>query len=212
MVYGYIRVSTEEQTNDSQKNLISRYCMDNRIFIDEWIEVEKSSKKSTRERRIEELLKKLKQGDIVIISELSRLGRSIREVLHIIQKIVTEKRCRIIMIKQNIDITLENTDNMTNKILLTVFSMLAELERDFISERTREGLKVLKDKGVKLGKPKGVIQSSMYDKDKEKIFHLYKMGVPINKIINIHLKYGKYLSLKKYIEKREKIYFSKQEI
>lgn len=204
MVYGYIRVSTGEQTNDSQKNLISRYCMDKKIFIDKWIEVEKSSKKSTRERRIEELLQKLEQSDIVIISELSRLGRSIREVLHIIEKIVAEKRCRIIMIKQNIDIALNNTDNMTNKILLTVFSMLAELERDFISERTKEGLNALKAKGVRLGKPKGIIQSSMYDKDREKIFHLYKMGVPINKIINIYLKYGKYLSLKKYIEKRYK--------
>jgi DNA invertase Pin-like site-specific DNA recombinase len=91
---------------------------------------------------------------------------------------------------------------MTNKILLTVFSMLAELERDFISERTKEGLNALKAKGVRLGKPKGIIQSSMYDKDQEKIFHLYKMGVPVNKIINIYLKYGKYLSLKKYIEKR----------
>ena len=202
MIYGYIRVSTEEQTTESQKNLISRYCMDKKIFIDKWIEVEKSSKKSTRERRIEELLEKLTQGDIVIISELSRLGRSIREVLYIIQKIVTEKRCRIIMIKQNIDIDIENADNMTNKILLTVFSMLAELERDFISERTKEGLNVLKSKGIKLGKPKGVIQSSMYDKDQEKIFHLYKMGVPISKIVKTHLKYGKYLSLKKYIEKR----------
>lgn len=202
MTYGYIRVSTGDQTSESQKNLISRYCMDARIFVDEWIAIEKSSKKSTRERRIEELIQKIASGDVVIVSELSRLGRSIREILHIIDRIVNENQCRIIMIKQNLDINPDNTNNMTNKVLLTVFSMLAELERDFISERTKEGLSVLRAKGITLGKPKGTVQSSMYDKDREKIFHLYRIGVPISEIINIHLKYGKYLSLKKYMERR----------
>jgi DNA invertase Pin-like site-specific DNA recombinase len=144
----------------------------------------------------------LSPGDVVIVSELSRLGRSIREVLHIIERIVKENRCRIIMIKQNLDINPKNTNNMTNKVLLTVFSMLAELERDFISERTKEGLNTLKAKGITLGKPRGTIQSSMYDKDKAKIFHLYKLGVPIREIINKHLKYGKYLSLMNYVKKR----------
>lgn len=91
---------------------------------------------------------------------------------------------------------------MTNKILITVFSMLAELERDFISERTKEGLRASVAKGVKLGKPKGTIQGSMYDKDREKIFNLYRLGVPFKKIIEVHLGYGKYLSLRKYIRKR----------
>ena len=204
MTYGYIRVSTDDQTAESQKNLISRYCMDKKIFIDEWIEIEKSSRRSTRERRIDELIQKIEGNDVVIVSELSRLGRSIKEVLNIIERIVEEKRCRIIMLKQNIDINPHNTNDMTNKILITVFSMLAELERDFISERTKEGLIARKAKGIKLGKPKGTIQNSMYDKDKEKIFHLYKLGVPIRIIIDTHLKYGKYLSLKNYIKKRFK--------
>ncbi|MGV8122351.1 MAG: hypothetical protein AB2L14_21535 [Candidatus Xenobiia bacterium LiM19] len=68
-------------------------------------------------------------------------------------------------------------------MLLTVFSMRAELERDFISERIKEGLHILKAKGITFGKPRGTVQSSMYDKDKEKIFHLYKPGVPIREII-----------------------------
>lgn len=202
MTYGYVRVSTGDQTAESQKNLVSRYCMDKRMLIDEWIAIEKSSRKSTKERRIEELIQKLAPGDVVIVSELSRLGRSIREVLHIIERIVKEKQCKIMMIKQNLDIDSNNTNDMANKILLTVFSMLAELERDFISERTKEGLNALKAKGITLGKPKGTVQSSMYDKDKEKIFHLYSIGVPVREIINIHLKYGRYLSLKKYIERR----------
>ncbi|WP_050805572.1 hypothetical protein [Legionella drancourtii] len=83
--------------------------------------------------------------------------------------------------------------------------MLAELERDFISERTKEGLKARAAKGIKLGKPKGVIQASMYDKDKDKILHLYQLGVPIQKIITTHLSYGKYLSLKAFIKKLNQV-------
>lgn len=81
--------------------------------------------------------------------------------------------------------------------------MLAELERDFISERTKEGLKERVAKGIKLGKPKGVIQASMYDADREKILHLYQLGVPLQKIITTHLGYGKYLSLKAFINKQK---------
>ena len=83
--------------------------------------------------------------------------------------------------------------------------MLAELERDFISERTKEGLQARKAKGIALGKPKGVIQASIYDKDKDKIFHLHDLGVPLSAIIKTHLKYGKYLSLRNYIQKRKKM-------
>ncbi|KTD59732.1 hypothetical protein Lsai_0376 [Legionella sainthelensi] len=79
--------------------------------------------------------------------------------------------------------------------------MLAELERDFISERTKKGVRARAAKGIKLGKPKGVIQDSMYDQDREKIFHLYQLGVPIQKIIATYLGYGKYLSLKALINK-----------
>ncbi|MCZ4678033.1 hypothetical protein SCO11_13440 [Legionella pneumophila serogroup 1] len=78
---------------------------------------------------------------------------------------------------------------------------LAELERDFISERTKEGLRARSAKGIKLGKPKRGIQAAMYDKDKEKIFYLYQLGVPIQKIISTHLAYGKYLSLKAFLNK-----------
>ena len=137
----------------------------------------------------------------VIASELSRLGRSIKETLHTIETIVQDKKARLILIKQNLDLNPTTTGNLANKVLITIFSMLAELERDFISERTKEGLRARVAKGVKLGKPKGVIQASMYDKDKEKILHLDHLGVPIQKIITTHLGYGKYLSLKEFMRK-----------
>ncbi len=204
MIYGYVRVSTHDQNNESQKNTISRYCMDKKLMVDEWIELEMSSRKSSAERRIDELLDKLKPDDMIITSELSRLGRSIKETLNTISVIIKKKKARLILIKQNIDIHAKNENDISNKILIMVFSMLAELERDFISERTKEGLKARKAKGIILGKPKGVLQASKYDQDRERIFDLYKMGVPLNKIIEMHLKYGKYSSLKEYIDKRFK--------
>lgn len=201
MIYGYVRVSTQDQTVDGQKNSISRFCMDQKMMVDEWIELEMSSRKSTAHRRIDELLAKLSPNDIVIASELSRLGRSIKETLNTVETIIQDKQARLILIKQNLDLNPSAKNNVANKVLITIFSMLAELERDFISERTKEGLRARVMKGIKLGKPKGVIQASMYDKDKEKILHLYQLGVPIQKIIATHLGYGKYLSLKAFIDK-----------
>ncbi|UCM86431.1 MAG: recombinase family protein (plasmid) [Rickettsia endosymbiont of Culicoides impunctatus] len=203
MIYGYVRVSTHEQNLESQKNMISRYGMDHKLIVDEWIELEMSSRQSTAKRRIDELLEKLSPKDIVIASELSRLGRSIKETLNIVETITQEKQSRLVLIKQNLDLNPKDKNNVTNKVLITVFSMTAELERDFISERTKEGLRARVAKGIKLGKPKGTLQKSMYDNDQEKIFHLYRLGVPLHKIISTHLEYGKYLSLKEYIEKRE---------
>lgn len=203
MIYGYVRVSTHDQSIESQKNSISRYCMDLKVVVDEWMELEMSSKKSTELRRIDELINKLLPDDTVIASELSRLGRSIKETLNTIENIVQKKKARLILIKQNLDLNPLDKNNVANKVLITIFSMLAELERDFISDRTKEGLRARAAKGIKLGKPTGIIQASMYDKDREKIFHLYQLGVPIQKIITTHLGYGKYLSLKAYMNKRK---------
>ena len=202
MIYGYIRVSTQGQNLDSQKNLINRYCVNQKLIIDEWIELEISLHQSTAKRCINELLNKLLPDDAIIVSELSRIGRSIKETLNIIELMLQEKKARLILIKQNLDLNPKQKNNIIYKVLITAISMVAELERDFISERTKEGLRARATKGIKLGKPKGVLQNSMYDKDKQKIFDLYKLGVPLHKIISTHLGYGKYLSLKIYIQKR----------
>lgn len=153
MIYGYVRVSTHEQSVDSQKNAISRYCVDHKLMVDEWIELEMSARKSTAMRRIDELLDKLSPNDVVISSELSRLGRSIKETLNTIETIVQEKKSRLILIKQNLDLNPGAKHNVANKVLITVFSMLAELEKDFISERTKEGLRA-RQKASNLASPK----------------------------------------------------------
>lgn len=115
MIYGYVRVSTNEQNLESQKNMISRYGMDHKLIVDEWIELEMSSRKSTAELRIDELLAKLSLNDIVIVSELSRLGRSIKETLNIIETILQKKQTRLILIKQNLDLNPKDKNNITKK-------------------------------------------------------------------------------------------------
>jgi len=206
MIFGYIRVSTHDQNLDSQKNLISRYGMDHKLMVDEWMEVEMSSRKSTKDRRIDELLDRLQPKDVVIASELSRLGRSTKETLTTIETLVQQKKTRLILIKQSIDMNPLNKNSIADKVSITIFSMIAELERDFVSERTKEGLRARKERGLILGKPKGTLQGSMYDQDKEKIFHLCNLGVPLKKIIQTHIHYGKYSSLKEYVDKRIESY------
>jgi DNA invertase Pin-like site-specific DNA recombinase len=131
MIYGYVRVSTQDQNVESQKNSISRYCIEQKMMVDEWIEFEMSSRKSTTLRRIDVLLNKLSPDDIVIASELSRLGRSIKETLNTIETIIQDKLSRLIHIKQNLDLNPNARNNVANKVLITIFSMLAELERDY---------------------------------------------------------------------------------
>lgn len=125
-----------------------------------------------------------------------------REVLGLIEELIHHKRCRLILVKQGLDP--QNHRDMTHKILLTIFAMLAELERDFVSERTKERLRVRREQGIVLGKPKSVVQPSMYDADRERILHLHALGVPLATIVDVPLKYGKYLSLKNYLAKLQR--------
>ena len=202
MVFAYTRVSTAEQSSDSQKNLIARFATEHKILVDQWIQVEMSTRKSEAKRKITELLQKLSPSDTILVSELSRLGRSIKDVLALIEEIITKKKCRLILVKQGLDLDPKNAHDMSNKILITLFSMMAELERDFISERTKEGLRARQQKGLPLGKPKGILQKSIYDPHQTRLFELQKLGVPLQKMIDVHLGFGKYLSLKNYLKKR----------
>lgn len=100
-ILGYVRVSTQEQDVETQKNKIREYCENHRIMIDEWIEIEISSRKSTEARKIDELLAKLNQGDTVIVYELSRLCRSMHEMLNIVNEIVDVKKVRLTSVTQD---------------------------------------------------------------------------------------------------------------
>ena len=206
MIYTYLRVSTAEQSLDSQKSIINAYVVKEKLIVDETVEAYISSRKSQDQRKITDLIDKLQPGDTIICSELSRIGRSLSETLSLVDKI-KDKQVKLILIKNNLVIDTGSND-MNTKIMLTVFSLIDDLSRTYISERTKAGLAALKQQGRRLGKPVGTIQNSMYDKDKERILELRNLGVPISRIIEQHLKYGKEQSLMKFISR---IAFAKKE-
>lgn len=168
--------------------------------VDEFIEVTISSREDSRKRRIEELQERLQSGDVLLVTELSRLGRSTGEVIILINQLVTFG-VTIIVIKQNLILSDESQD-MTAKVMVTLLALFAEIERDFISLRTKEALAAKKAAGVRLGKPKGTIQKSMYDKDRARIEELLQHGVPQTRIIETHLGYGTTKSLSYYVRTR----------
>lgn len=202
MTIGYIRVSTEKQTVQNQKHEILDYANRYDLGSVTFIEVEMSSRKSTAERKIDDLISVLNTGDTLIVSELSRLARSLSGLFEIVNTLI-DNGIKLIAIKQNMTLDKNNINDMQNKVMLTMFSLMSELERDFISARTKEALKARKDSGMVLGKPKGVIQSSMYDPDAQRIGELVNLGVPINKISKLHLGYGTAKSLGEYVKKKE---------
>lgn len=197
-ILAYIRTSTDKQDNDNQKLEIHEYTRNKKMKVNEVIEIQMSSQKGRVQRRIEELMEKLHEGDTLIVTEISRLGRSTTEVIHLINAMI-KSNVRIISIKQSLDIS---KHDMSSKIIVTIFSLLAELERDLISLRTKEALSAKKAKGIKLGKPMGTIQRSKFDKDIERIKELLSLGVSIRRSSKI-LGYSSHIGLSKYIRTRK---------
>jgi DNA invertase Pin-like site-specific DNA recombinase len=193
----YVRASTNKQDVNNQKLELLEYARKNDLKISDFIEVTISSSNTAKQRRIDELMDKVNAFDTIIATELSRLGRSTSEVISLINQLLMNN-IRVILTKQRLDI---NKHDMASKIIVTLFSLFSELERDLISLRTKEALSVKKAKGIKLGKPKGVIQKSMYDKDQDKIRGWLQLGLSGRKISR-HLGYGSYISLNTYLKKR----------
>jgi DNA invertase Pin-like site-specific DNA recombinase len=173
--FAYLRVSTDTQDLKNQKFEILNYCHRQKLRVNKWLSIEISSKRSTKDRRIDELLALLKPGDRLIVSELSRLGRSTGEVIQLINQL-SEMKVELIAIKQNLKINTKNRKDMTSKVMVTIFSLLAELERDLISERTRTALAQAKAAGKKLGRPKGPGKSKL-DGREDEIKDLLSKGV-----------------------------------
>lgn len=149
-VIGYIRVSTDTQDLEKQRHLLLEYAQRHQLLIGEFINVEVSSRKDTKERRIDELLAKLDDGDTLIVAELSRLGRNMLETLNTINRL-GEQGVRIIFVRQPELSTLGSH----TKLLLAIYSYFAEAEREYISVRTKQGLAAARASGKKLGRPKG---------------------------------------------------------
>ncbi|MEM6699232.1 MAG: recombinase family protein, partial [Bacteroidota bacterium] len=145
-VIAYTRISTDQQDLQKQKHLLLDYAQKKSWLIDEFIEVAVSSTKNTKLRKIDHLLEKLETGDILLVAELSRLGRNMLETLNIINALC-EKSIKIVFVSQP---ELSTTTTHT-KLLLAIYSYFAEAERAYISMRTKQGLAAAKAKGVKLG-------------------------------------------------------------
>lgn len=150
MIYAYIRVSTEKQNTENQKYEISQFAQEKKFTIDQWIEETISSRKKLSERTFGKLLKSLCKDDVLIVSELSRVGRNLMQVMSILH-ICMEQQVKVIAIKEGYELG----DNISSKVLAFAFGLSAEIERNLISQRTKESLARLKAEGKVLGRPKG---------------------------------------------------------
>ena len=165
----YIRISTHHQDLAGQKLAILDFAHKDGFKIDEFIETKISSREDRKKRRIDELIESLSKGDMLVVSELSRLGRSLGQIIQIIDSLV-KKKIKFIAIKENI--RFNGKQDMQTKIMIALFGLFAEVERDLISERTKEGLAAARKKGRLLGRPKGVLGKSKLD-GKEKEIQLF---------------------------------------
>lgn len=154
MIYGYIRVSTDKQTTENQRFEILKYADEKKRPIDRWIEETVSATKSLAQRKLGGLLNHLQEGDILIVSELSRLGRSLLEVMSILHTLM-EKEVKVFTTKERYELG----NNINSKVLAFAFSLSAEIERSMIAARTKEALARKKSEGARLGRPKGKLSS-----------------------------------------------------
>ena len=171
--FAYLRISTGKQDLKNQRLELLDYARKNKLAINEFIEVEISSRKTTKARKIDTLLEKLNMGDLLLVSELSRLGRSVGQVIQIVDALIKEQ-VGFVAVKENIRL-LDGKYDMQSKTMVTLFGLFAEIERDLISERTKQGLIVARAKGKQLGRPRGGGKSKL-DKFKPEIEALLKNG------------------------------------
>lgn len=150
MIYGYIRVSTDKQTTENQRFEIKQFATRNKLAIDTWIMETISSTKELDKRKLGKLLKKLKAGDVLVASELSRLGRNLLQVMSILHYCMASE-VQVWTIKDNYRLGMD----IQSKVLAFAFGLSAEIERNLISQRTKEALLRLKTEGRVLGRPKG---------------------------------------------------------
>ena len=150
MRYGYIRVSSDKQTVENQRFEIEQFCLREGVQVDGWIEETVSGTKPYSKRQLGKLLRHVKKGDLIICSELSRLGRSLYMIMEILSYCM-HRECQVWTIKDGYRLG----DDIQSKVLAFAFGLSAEIERNLISQRTQEALKRKRAEGVVLGRPEG---------------------------------------------------------
>ena len=172
MIYAYIRVSTEKQTVQNQKLAIRQYAKYHRLHNIIWVSETISGTKIPEKRRLGELLEKVQKNDVIIITELSRLGRSMVMILNVLQTLL-DKGVKVIAIKEGYELG----DNIQSKVLAFAFGLSAEIERTLISERTKAGLMRAKAEGKQIGRRKGQVPRLKLDGMEYEIIRLRKQNV-----------------------------------
>ncbi|MBR1810771.1 MAG: master DNA invertase Mpi family serine-type recombinase [Clostridia bacterium] len=150
MIYGYIRVSSDKHTVENQRFEINNFCKAQGIKVDGWIEETISGTKNYDKRKLGKLLNRIQKDDIIICAELSRLGRNLFMIMEILN-ICMNKECKVWTIKDNYRLG----DDIQSKVLAFAFGLSAEIERNLISQRTKEALARKKSEGIVLGRPTG---------------------------------------------------------
>lgn len=171
MRYGYIRVSSDKQTVENQRFEINAFCAREGCEIDGWIEETVSGTQMYTKRRLGKLLRQVKEGDIIICSELSRLGRNLYMIMEILS-LCMHRGCRVWTIKDGYRLG----DDIQSKVLAFAFGLSAEIERNLISRRTKEALARVKAEGKPLGRPKG-------SKSRRKAYKLYRYDAYIRRCV-----------------------------
>ena len=180
MIYGYIRVSTGTQTTENQKIQIKNYCKEKRLHNVNWISETISGTKEPSKRKLGGLLEQVKEGDVIICTEISRLGRSMIMIMNVFEECI-KKKVQVIAIKENFKLD----NSIACKALMFAFGLSAEIERTLISERTKAGLERARKRGKRIGRQKGEkphrFKLTPY---KNKIKRYIKEGRTINSMAN----------------------------
>lgn len=178
---GYIRVSSNKQTLEHQRFEIENFALKENIKIDKWVEEKISSRKALEKRKLGELLGNLQENDMLITCEISRLGRSLLEVMKILETCLN-KNCQVWTIKENYRLG----NDIQSKVLAFAFSLAAEIERKLISERTKSSLANIKASGKKLGRPLSAESKKLkLSKNSKRFKELYDKGVSKSKLSKI---------------------------
>jgi DNA invertase Pin-like site-specific DNA recombinase len=152
MIYAYIRVSSDKQTTENQRFEILKFADEKKLSINHWVEETVSSTKKLKDRKLFSLIEKLSSKDSLIITELSRLGRSLMEIMSLLHQLM-EKGVKVFTTKERYELG----NNISSKVLAFAFSLSAEIERNMISQRTKEALDRKRSEGKLLGRPKGTL-------------------------------------------------------
>ena len=196
-VVSFIRVNkNNDEYTDAQAIGIAKYIKERKLQLDKNIEVEVSI--PDEETNIQKILETCKNGCVVVVYDINVFGRTTASILKNI-KFLLSHGVRIISVSQNLDFV--SSDDMLTKMILGVIGMTINLEKDLMSLRTKEALTAKKLDGISLGKPKGTIQKSKFDLQRDKIEELLAVGLSVRKIAKV-LGYNNHIGLNNYVKKR----------